>query len=64
MSSYQLTKETPPGSGKFANQGAPVEAADPTGDPELDAEPDNIVEVVAEAQDTQGGCWAAYKIGA
>ena len=64
MSQYQLTKETPPGSGEFIEQGAPVEAADPTGDATLDADPGNIVAVVAEKQATLGGCWGAYKVGA
>ena len=63
MSQYQLTKETPVGSGAFIEQGAPVEAADPTGDATLDADPGNIVAVVNTAQSTQGGCWGAYRCG-
>ncbi len=62
MSQYQLTKETPPGSGDFVAQGAPIEAADPTGDATLDADPGNIVAIVVKNQ-TEGGCWGADKVG-
>ena len=63
MPLYQLTKETPSGSNEFVSQGGPIEAADPTGDATLDADPGNIVAVVNTAQSTQGGCWGAYRCG-
>ena len=64
MSTYQLSKETPPGSGTFVIQGAPVEASDPTGDPIQDALPGSILVVLATQEQTAGGSWSATKAGA